>query len=185
MHCLTGHTNTVGTVICQAAEPQIVTGSHDNTIRLWDLAAGRSRVTLTHHKKSVRAVCFHPTLYMFASAAPDNIKQWKCPDGEFVQNLSGHNAILNALCVNADGVLVSGGDNGSLNFWDWKSGFCFQKLQTQPQPGSIDSEAGIFALRFDQSGSRLLTAETDKTIKLYKEDENAVRFLPLLLLSSA
>lgn len=47
--------------------------------------------------------------YTFASASPDNIKQWKFPNGDFVQNLSGHNAIVNALASNADGVLVSGG----------------------------------------------------------------------------
>ena len=46
---------------------------------------------------------------MMASASPDNIKQWKFPDGNFVQNLSGHNAIVNCLAVNSDGVLVSGG----------------------------------------------------------------------------
>ena len=39
------------------------------------------------------------------------------------------------------------------------------------QPGSMDSEAGIFALCFDQSGSRLITAEADKTIKIYQEDD--------------
>lgn len=44
-----------------------------------------------------------------ASASPDNIKQWKFPQGEFIQNLSGHNSILNSLAVNADNVLVSGG----------------------------------------------------------------------------
>lgn len=27
----------------------------------------------------------HPRLFMFASASPDNIKQWKCPNGEFMQ----------------------------------------------------------------------------------------------------
>ena len=47
---------------------------------------------------------------MMASASPDNIKQWKFPDGNFIQNLSGHNAILNCLAVNSDGVLVSGGE---------------------------------------------------------------------------
>lgn len=31
---------------------QIITGSHDSTIRLWDLAAGKSLCTLTNHKKS-------------------------------------------------------------------------------------------------------------------------------------
>ena len=41
---------------------QIITSSHDSTIRMWDLAAGRSMGTLTNHKKSVRAVCLHPSL---------------------------------------------------------------------------------------------------------------------------
>jgi pleiotropic regulator 1 len=59
---------------------------------------------------------------MFASASPDNIKQWKCPEGKFIQNLSAHNAIVNSLAVNADGVLVSGGDNGSMHLWDWRTG---------------------------------------------------------------
>ena len=46
-----------------------------------------------------------------ASASPDNIKQWKFPDGNFIQNLSGHSSIVNALAVNQDGVLVSGGQS--------------------------------------------------------------------------
>ena len=37
----------------------------------------------------------------------------------------------------------------------------------------MQSEAGIFAMAFDQSGSRLLTAEADKTVKFWREDETA------------
>ena len=70
--------------------------------------------------------------------------------------------------------LFSLGDNGTMYFWDWKTGYNFQRLQASAQPGSIDSEAGIFAMTFDKSGTRLLTAEADKTIKIYKEDETAV-----------
>jgi hypothetical protein len=33
------------------------------------------------------------------------------------------------------------------------------------QPGSLESESGIFAAAFDVTGSRLVTAEADKTIK--------------------
>ena len=65
-------------------------------------------------------------------------------------------------------------DNGTLHFWDWKTGYNFQKQQTVAQPGSLDSEAGIFATTFDLSGCRLITAEADKTIKIYKEDDSAV-----------
>lgn len=105
------------------------------------------------------------------------------------------------------------GDNGSLWFWDWKSGHNFQQAQTIVQPGiyrihpilfihsftiilfiavrlllkmgkisnvewlsvsgSLDSEAGIYALSYDVTGSRLVTCEADKTIKMWREDETA------------
>jgi len=174
VHTLTGHTNTVSDVKTQATEPQIITGSHDCTIRLWDIVAGKTRATLTNHKKSIRSLIMHPTQYTFGSASADNIKQWKCPEGSFIQNLTGHNAILNCLALNQDGVLVSGADNGTLHVWDWKTGYNFQRFQTMVQPGSLDSEAGLFAMTFDKSGSRLITCEADKTIKMYREDETAL-----------
>lgn len=105
------------------------------------------------------------------------------------------------------------GDNGSLWFWDWRSGHNFQQAQTIVQPGmhiyidtlcicrsftlifffltfffglyrhfytvnlllsgSLDSEAGIYSITYDRSGSRLITCEADKTIKMWKEDDNA------------
>jgi pleiotropic regulator 1 len=36
---------------------------------------------------------------------------------------------------------------------------------------------GIYAMTFDHSGSRLITCEADKTIKIYKEDETAVNMI--------
>jgi len=173
VHSLTGHTNTIADVKCQGVEPQIITGSHDCTVRYWDLVAGRSQATLTNHKKSIRSLVLHPTQYTMASGSADNIKQWKFPEGNFIQNLSGHNSILNCMAINSDGVLVSGGDNGSMHLWDWKTGYNFQRTQAVVQPGSLDSESGVFAMKFDLSGTRLITAEADKTIKIYKEDDEA------------
>merc|ERR1719229_55279 len=112
IHTLTGHTNTVAAVCAQETEPQIITGSHDSTVRLWDLVAGKTRVCLTNHKKSVRGLALHPTQHAFLSASPDNIKQWQFPDGKFLHNFSGHNAIVNAITINEENVVVSGGDNG-------------------------------------------------------------------------
>lgn len=88
-------------------------------VRLWDLAAGKTMVTLTHHKKSVRALAIHPTEYSFASASAggNNIKKWKCPEGAFVFNFSGHNAIINTLSVNSEGVMFSGGMSTPCIIW--------------------------------------------------------------------
>jgi pleiotropic regulator 1 len=174
IHVLTGHTSTVADVKCQEADPQVITGSMDSTVRLWDLAAGKTMTTLTHHKKSVRALALHPSEFGFASGSADNIKGWKCPEGTFMQNYEGNNSIINTLAINTDGVVFSGGDNGSMAFHDWRSGHRFQSVETTVQPGSLDAEAGIFASTFDQTGSRLITCEADKTIKIWKEDEEAV-----------
>lgn len=171
---LSGHENTVCSVITQATDPQVVTGSHDTTIKLWDLAAGKTMSTLTFHKKSVRALAMHPFEHTFTSASADNIKKFRLPKGDFLHNmLSQQRTIVNCMAINEDNVMVSAGDNGSMWFWDYKSGHNFQQAQTIVQPGSLDSEAGIYALSYDQSGSRLITCEADKTIKFWKEDETA------------
>ncbi|KAG0217787.1 WD40-repeat-containing domain protein [Mortierella sp. GBAus27b] len=179
VHVLSGHTGTVSSVRCQEADPQVITSSMDSTVRLWDLAAGKTMTTLTHHKKSVRAMALHPTEFTFATASPDNIKQWKCPEGQFMRNfegpggVTGGGGIVNALAVNADNVMFSGADNGAMGFWDWKSGYQFQRLDSLVQPGSLESEAGIFCAEFDKTGLRLITGEADKTIKIWKEDSEA------------
>ncbi|CAD5195461.1 unnamed protein product [Musa acuminata subsp. malaccensis] len=171
---LSGHENTVCSVFARPTDPQVVTGSHDSTIKFWDLVAGNTMATLTHHKKSVRAMALHPKERAFASASADNIKKFNLPKGEFLHNmLLQQKTIINSMAVNEDGVLATAGDNGSLWFWDWKSGYNFQQAQTIVQPGSLDSEACIYALSYDISGSRLVTCEADKTIKMWKEDPSA------------
>jgi pleiotropic regulator 1 len=170
---LSGHTGTVTDVKTQATDPQVITSSLDSTVRLWDLAAGKSMGVLTHHKKGVRALAVHPTEYTFSSASAHSIKQWRCPKGEFMQNFEGHNAIINSLSVNEDNVMFSGGDNGSISFWDWKTGHRFQTTESLAQPGSLDAEAGVMSSTFDQTGLRLIVGEADKTIKIWKPDENA------------
>ena len=174
VHVLSGHTSTVHTVKCQAADPQIITGSADSTVRLWDLGTGRTRAILTNHKKSVRDIAIHPREYTFCSASSDHLKIWLCPNGRFLRNVTGHHATINSVSVNEDNVLISCADNGSLMFWDWKTGVKFQDGFSKVQPGSLDSEAGIFASIFDRTGSRFITCDADKTIKIWKEDEDAV-----------
>ncbi len=37
-------------------------------------------------------------------------------------------------------------------FWDYTTGYGFQNEVTRVQPGSLDAEAGIYAMAFDQTG---------------------------------
>ena len=94
-------------------------------IKLWDIGMGKAITTLTNHKKAIRDMAIHPSEYTWVSGAADNLKVWKCPEGSFLRNISGHNCIVNCVAINRDNVLMCGGDNGTLHFWDWKSGYKF------------------------------------------------------------
>ena len=116
--CLKGHTSTVASILVNETDPQVVTGSMDSTIRTWDLTAGKTITTLTHHKKSVRALASHPRDFTFVSGAADNIKQWRLPRAEFLQNMGTsktnleymkHRGIVNCVSTNADDVVFAGG----------------------------------------------------------------------------
>lgn len=73
--------------------------------------------------------------------------------------------------------LPSLGDNGSMSFWDWKSGHRFQSLDTTAQPGSLDAESGIMSSTFDRSGLRLICGEADKTSKCLPLLDNETRLI--------
>lgn len=46
-------------------------------------------------------------------------------------------------------------------------------LPSPAKKRSLDAEAGIYAMAFDHTGSRLVTCEADKTLKIWAEDTTA------------
>ncbi|KAL8438866.1 hypothetical protein Efla_005346 [Eimeria flavescens] len=172
-----GHSGTIMKLQMQTLMPHIVSGSQDKMVRLWDLSAGKCQATLTNHKKSIRTLSLHPTEYTFATCGADKIKVWRCPLGAFERNIEGVNSIPNCCAIRAEdgnkASLVVGSNNGQLHFFDWASGYKYQTVQSRVQPGSLESENGIFCCAFDKSETRLITGECDKTIKIWKINEEA------------
>ena len=82
---LGGHVNTIGALAVNASDPQVISGSHDCTIKLWDLAKGAALTTMTHHKKAIRDLTVAPFEFSFVSGAADNIKKWQCKDGALLR----------------------------------------------------------------------------------------------------
>ncbi|QLG70667.1 hypothetical protein HG535_0A06090 [Zygotorulaspora mrakii] len=171
---LAGHKGPINKLRCIPVDPQVVSCSTDATLRLWDISTGKTIKTLTHHKRSIRDVSLHPTEFSMVSACTNDVRSWKLPEGSLLTNFeSTGTGIINSLSVNADDVLFAGSDNGTLSFYDYKSGHKYQSFLTQEAPGSLESERGILTSTFDMTGQRLITGETDKSIKLWKQKEDA------------
>ncbi|SOV10674.1 golgi organization and biogenesis factor, putative [Plasmodium sp. DRC-Itaito] len=176
---LSGHTGTVMSICSQSVEPQVVSGSQDKMIRLWDLNNGKCRIALTHHKKSIRSLSIHPFEYSFCSCGTDNVKVWCGADAEFDRNITGFNSIINCSLIKQDAyfndssILILGSNNGQLHFYDWSSGYKYDTLSNKVVPGTVECENSTLSMAFDKSESRLITTHGDKSIKIWKENEDA------------
>ncbi|KAJ6911973.1 hypothetical protein NC652_022302 [Populus alba x Populus x berolinensis] len=83
---LSGHDNTVCSVFTRPTvilKWLLVPMTQLPSSRTLDM----TMITLTHNKKSVRAMALHPTEHCFASASADNIKKFSLPKGEFLHNM--------------------------------------------------------------------------------------------------
>ncbi|KAJ3271586.1 pre-mRNA-splicing factor prp46 [Terramyces sp. JEL0728] len=153
-----GHLSGIYSLALHPTLDVLVTGGRDSTARVWDMRTKNQIFALTGHINTINAIQTNGVDPQIITASADStIKLWDLSAGKAMTTLTHHKK----------------GDNGSMYFWDWKTGYNFQTNQAIAQPGSLENEAGIFASTFDKSGARLLTCEADKTIKVWKEDDNA------------
>ncbi|KAI3942041.1 hypothetical protein MKW92_001757 [Papaver armeniacum] len=162
----------------------LVTGGRDSVCRVWDIRTKMQVFALSGHHNTVCSVFARSMDPQVVTGSHDTtIKFWDLRYGRTTATLTQNNKSVRAMVhhptersfvsASGDSIKRFGLPRGYLWFWDWKSGHNFQQSQTIAQPDSLDSEAGIYALSYDTTGSRLVTCEADKTIKMWKQDENA------------
>ncbi|OBA20743.1 WD40 repeat-like protein [Metschnikowia bicuspidata var. bicuspidata NRRL YB-4993] len=175
---LAGHRGDVTSLAVQTGDPQVCSAAMDSTVRLWDLRQQRALVTLTHHAKGVRLLHMHPHERTMVSAdAAGCVRQWLLPGGRLLHQF-GHvdahsrdaGGIVNTLAVNpATDELFAGYHDGRMQFFDYASGRVLQDGRTTPSPGTASPV--IYTSAFDMLGSRLITGENDKSIKIWGCDQ--------------
>eukprot|EP00796_Vickermania_ingenoplastis_P011026 gene11026-7662_t len=193
VHTLTGHRDSVMSLTTQAVDPQVISGGNDGFIYLWDLAAGKPLTRLTRHKKPVRGLSISPSGAQLVSCGADEIRVWQLPTGEFECNASTivpptkgpadprHaeeelSYLWSSCAMSARGTLAVGSQDGHVAFYDWNQQpertapgarrvTPYYRTTTKSIPGTLAGEGGINFLVFDASGTRLLTAESDKSVK--------------------
>ncbi|KAJ8489144.1 hypothetical protein ONZ51_g3141 [Trametes cubensis] len=98
-------------------KPVLISGSLDNTIKIWDIETGKAQRTLFGHIEGVWAVA-SDKLRLVSGSHDRTIKVWSREEGNCTATLVGHRGAVTCLALGEDKI-VSGSDDGDVRVWSF------------------------------------------------------------------
>ncbi|NJR40749.1 MAG: hypothetical protein HC781_20330 [Leptolyngbyaceae cyanobacterium CSU_1_4] len=136
LRTLQGHSRRVYGIAFSSNGQHLITGSEDQTIRLWEIGTGECLRVLSGHDRFVLAVAYLTGKTSGKELSPDliasgsddqTIRLWNAFTGECLQVLTGHTGWVQTLAFSPDGNwLASGSTDTTLKLWDLATGTCVQ-----------------------------------------------------------
>src|SRR5262249_21641531 len=115
---LRGHTGPVRSVVFTPGGDQLISGSWDRTVRIWDVASGEARATLGHSQE-VRAVAVSPDGRTVAAGYRDGaVILWDAVSLQKRHTLQAGTGETRALGFSPDGrTLATGNRDNRVRLW--------------------------------------------------------------------
>jgi WD40 repeat protein len=172
---LTGHTRMV---LACAISPDcsfVVSASSDKTLKVWDAATGKERVTLTGHTDTVLACAISPDCSFIVSASDDKtLKIWDAATGKERVTLTGHTGTVRTCAISPDcSFVVSASSDKTLKVWDAATG-----KERVTLTGHTDT---VLACAISPDCSFIVSASNDKTLKIWDAATGKERVTLVLL----
>jgi WD40 repeat protein len=116
-----------------------VSGSHDRTLKFWDLNAAGLIRSLVGHTGTIHAVAIsRDDRYALSGSADRTLRLWDLATGELVHCFTGHSGIVSAVAIFPDGRhALSGSYDRTLKLWDLNDRVCLATLPLESSPLAI------------------------------------------------
>ncbi|MEM9271708.1 MAG: hypothetical protein AAGA80_01920 [Cyanobacteria bacterium P01_F01_bin.143] len=165
---LTGHQDAVWSVAISSDGKSIVSGSKDNTVKLWDIANQSEVHPFTGHQDAVWSVAISSDGKYLVSGSWDNtVKLWDIDNKSLVHTFSGHQGAVWSVAISSDGKsIVSGSDDKTIKLWDIDN-----KSLVHTFSGHQES---VLSVAISDDGKSIVSGSYDKTIKLWDIDNKSL-----------
>lgn len=127
---LKGHQSWVVTVAFNPKQPMLVSGSLDDTLRVWNWETEKLIYTLEGHSRGVNQVAISTGGQVLASCGDDaTIRVWNLTDGSLIHTLKGHLRDVNSVALGEKGLLLaSGSKDSTIKLWSQDKGNLLKTL---------------------------------------------------------
>ncbi|MBT5427094.1 MAG: WD40 repeat domain-containing protein, partial [Bacteroidetes bacterium] len=114
-----GHERFIRSIAYSSDSKYLVTGSYDNTIKIWDATTGKELKTLLGHTDRVRSVKFSPNGKWIVSGSDDRtVRLWSVEGGLEAVVFEGHTDKVRAVAFHPAGkIIASGSSDNSIKLW--------------------------------------------------------------------
>jgi small GTP-binding protein len=158
---LKGHAEYVGAVAVMPDLQRAISGSGDNTVRVWDVAAGKCLSILEGHTEPVNGVAVTPDGQHVISGSDDRTARvWHIETGKCLSILEGHTGPVNGVMLLADGQqAVSASNDATVRVWDVAAGKCLNILKGHTEP--------VNSVAVTPDGQHVISGSKDKTVRVW------------------
>ena len=156
-----GHKGEVYSVAFSPDGKKIVSGSSDNTLKVWDATSGQEIRTVKVNTSTVYYAAFSPDARKIVSGSHDKtLKVWDATSGQETLTLKGHTHQVTSVAFSPDGKkIVSGSWDNTLKVWDASNGQ--ETLTLKGHTGWVNSVA------FSPDGKKIVSGSGDTTLKVW------------------
>lgn len=117
LRTLEGHVNWVHSVVLTADGRRAVSGSRDNTLKVWDLETGQLLRTLEGRARGFSSVALSADGHRAVSGSEDKtLKVWDLDTGEIVAAFTGESPVFAVAIAPDDRTIVAGEQSGRVHF---------------------------------------------------------------------
>jgi hypothetical protein len=110
---------------------EVISGSHNNKVTVWDIQTGGKRMVLIGHSANVKSVAITPDGTLIMSASDDqSIRIWNANSGKALAKLDGHTKPVRSVIALSDNAhALSAGLDGTLRIWDLTKYTCLKTIE--------------------------------------------------------
>lgn len=152
---------------------KIVSGSIDQTIKLWDFLSGQLLQSIGVIGFAITSVDISMDGGVIISASNDaSIKTWDSSSGSMLKSLEGHNVGSSVFSVVLSrNKAFSGSNDNSIRIWDISSSEGMNRHEHEYDMNHTDT---VSAVAITTDGSKIVTASYDMHIKIWNADNNSM-----------